>query len=95
MRVKLEISTAPSVADNPLITVGLMMAGVQIMLTHGQSDGKPGLSIDDVIYSYYGNRSNSKLENKLNGSMKDKAPVKERLKIQPSSTLHQSLKYNL
>jgi hypothetical protein len=51
----------------------------QIMLTHGQSDGKPGLSIDDVVYSYYGNRSNSKLENKLNGSMKDKAPVKERL----------------
>jgi hypothetical protein len=32
-----------------------------------QSDGKPGLSIDDVVYSYYGNRSNSKLENKLNG----------------------------
>ncbi len=64
-----------------VIGVGLMMAGVQIMLTHGQSDGKPGLSIDDVIYSYYGNRSNSKLENKLNGSMKDKAPVKERLKI--------------
>jgi hypothetical protein len=26
-----------------------MMAGAQIMLTHGQSDGKPGLSIDDVI----------------------------------------------
>jgi hypothetical protein len=31
-----------------------MMAGAQIMLTHGQSDGKPGLSIDDVVYSYYG-----------------------------------------
>jgi hypothetical protein len=33
------------------------MAGAQIMLTHGQSDGKPGLSIDDVVYSYYGNPS--------------------------------------
>jgi hypothetical protein len=42
-----------------------MMAGAQIMLTHGQSDGKPGLSIDDVVYSYYGNRSNSKLENSV------------------------------
>jgi hypothetical protein len=42
-----------------------MMAGAQIMLTHGQSDGKPGLSIDDVVYSYYGNRSNSKLENQI------------------------------
>lgn len=64
-----------------VIGVGLMMAGVQIMLTHGASDGKAGLSIDDVVYSYYGNRSNSTLENKLNGSMKDKAPEKERLKI--------------
>jgi hypothetical protein len=26
-----------------VIGVGLMMAGAQIMLTHGQSDGKPGL----------------------------------------------------
>jgi hypothetical protein len=32
-----------------VVGVGLMMAGAQIMLTHGQSDGKPGLSIDDVI----------------------------------------------
>ncbi len=64
-----------------VIGVGLMMAGAQIMLTHGMSDGKTGLSIDDIVYSYYGNRSNSKLENKLNGSMKDKAPTKERLAI--------------
>ncbi len=43
-----------------VIGIGLMMAGAQIMLTHGMSDGEPGLSIDDVVYSYYGNRSNSK-----------------------------------
>lgn len=63
------------------IGVGLMMAGMQIMLTHGMSDGELGLSIDDVVYSYYGNRTNSRLENKLNGSMKDKAPEIERRKI--------------
>jgi hypothetical protein len=34
-----------------VIGVGLMMAGAQIMLTHGQSDGKPGLSIDDLKFS--------------------------------------------
>jgi hypothetical protein len=49
------------------------MAGAQIILTHGMADGKLGVSVDDIVYSYYGNRSGSKLEAKLNGSMKDKA----------------------
>ena len=56
------------------IGLGLLMAGFQIMLTHGMADGKMGLSLDDVVYSYYGNRGNSKLEAKLHGSMKDMAP---------------------
>lgn len=54
--------------------LGLCMAGVQIMLTHGMADGKPGLSMNDIVYSYYGNRSGSKLEAALTGKMKDKAP---------------------
>ncbi|RUM78916.1 MAG: elongation factor-1 alpha, partial [Candidatus Thioglobus sp.] len=63
------------------VGIGLMMAGAQIMLTHGMADGKLGISIDDIVYSYYGNRSGSKLEAKLNGSMKDKATAEENLKI--------------
>ena len=51
--------------------LGLCMAGLQIMLTHGMADGKPGLSVDDIVYSYYGDRNGSRLESKLNGSMKD------------------------
>lgn len=61
--------------------VGLLMAGVQILLTHGMADGKLGVSIDDIVYSYYGDRGNSRLEAKLNGSMKDKAPVEVRTQI--------------
>lgn len=57
-----------------VIGLGLIMAGGQILLTHGLADGKAGLSIDDIVYSYYGDRSGSLLETKLNGSMKDKAP---------------------
>jgi hypothetical protein len=57
------------------------MAGLQIMLTHGMADGKIGLSVDDIVYSYYGDRSGSKLESKLDGSMKDKAPPAVRLDI--------------
>ena len=58
-----------------VIGVGLLMAGAQIMLTHGMADGKAGLSINDIIYSYHGNRSGSKLESMLNGQMKAMAPV--------------------
>ncbi len=61
--------------------IGLMMAGVQIMLTHGMADGKFGLSVDDIVYSYYGNRQGSKLESKLHGSMKDKATPQENLTL--------------
>ena len=62
-----------------VVGLGLMMAGGQILLTHGMADGKLGVSIDDIVYSYYGNRTGSKLEAKLNGSMKDKAPPEKRL----------------
>jgi hypothetical protein len=64
-----------------VIGLGLLMAGVQIMLTHGMADGKLGLSMDDLVYSYYGDRAGSKLEAKLNGSMKDYAPGETKLEL--------------
>lgn len=66
-----------------LITIGLgaLIASAQIMLTHGMADGKFGLSIDDIVYSYHGDPKHSKIETKLNGSMKDKASLAERTKI--------------
>jgi hypothetical protein len=66
-----------------LITVGIgyFFALIQILLTHGMADGKFGLSIDDIVYSYYGNRSGTVLEQKLEGSMQDKADDEERFEI--------------
>ena len=64
-----------------VVGLGLLMAGFQILQTHGMADGKFGVSVDDIVYSYYGNRNGSKLEAKLNGSMKDKASPEERLTI--------------
>lgn len=64
------------------IGLGLLMSGVQIMLTHGLADGKAGLSVDDIVYSYHGNHDGdnaSKLEAKLNGSMKENASPEDRL----------------
>jgi len=66
------------------IGLGLLAAGTQIMLTHGMADGKFGLSVDDIIYSYHGNHDGpnaSKLESKLFGSMKDNAPPEVRLAL--------------
>lgn len=64
-----------------VVGVGLLMAGLQIMMTHGMADGKVGLSKNDIVYSYYGDRANSTLENKLNGSMKANAPDEVRTDI--------------
>lgn len=63
------------------VAVGYFMALVQILFTHGMADGEFGLSIDDIVYSYYGNRSGTVLETKLNGSMKDMASEHERFVI--------------
>jgi hypothetical protein len=64
-----------------IVAIGYLMALVQILFTHGMADGEFGLSVDDIVYSYYGKRSGSVIEAKLNGSMKPMAPEEERLKI--------------
>jgi len=64
-----------------IVAIGYGMAMIQVLFTHGMADGKPGLSTEDIVYSYYGNRSGSLMESKLEGSMKANAPEKERFKI--------------
>lgn len=63
------------------IGLGLLMAGTQILLTHGMADGKFGLSVDDIVYSYYGDKTGSKIEGKLNGSMQDMGTPEARMDI--------------
>ncbi|MDD2723622.1 MAG: hypothetical protein PHH59_06330 [Methylovulum sp.] len=66
-----------------LCTVGMgyLFALMQILFTHGMADGKFGLSIDDIVYSYYGNRSGTVLEHQLNGGMKANASAQERFNM--------------
>jgi hypothetical protein len=45
------------------------------------ADGELGLSVDDIVYSYYGNREGSRLEAKLGGSMKLMADEQERASL--------------
>ncbi len=63
------------------IGLGALLASAQILFTHGMADGELGLSIDDIVYSYHGDPTNSKIETKLNGSMRDKASSADKLKI--------------
>lgn len=64
-----------------VVGIGYMMAFTQILFTHGMADGKLGLSIDDIVYSYYGDRTGTLIENKLKGSMKGMADDRSRLEI--------------
>lgn len=64
-----------------VIGLGALLAGVQILMTHGMADGELGLSLDDIVYSYHGDPKHSKIEVKLNGSMNDKASAVDRMKI--------------
>ncbi len=64
-----------------VVAIGYIMAMVQIQFTHGMADGKIGLSVDDIVYSYYGKRSGSVIETKLNGSMKLMTSEQNRLRI--------------
>lgn len=61
--------------------IGLMMSFAQILFTHGMADGRFGLSVTDIVYSYYGNREGSRLEAKLQGSMKLMASEEDRATI--------------
>lgn len=67
-----------------VIGLGLLFSGAQILLTHGMADGKFGLSVDDIIYSYHGNHDGpdaTRLESKLAGSMKENAPAEVRMAL--------------
>lgn len=52
-----------------LIGLGYLMAISYLYVTHFNNDGKPGMSITDVADSYYGNRSGTRLEAAIRGSM--------------------------
>lgn len=52
-----------------LVGLGYLMAMSYLYVTHEMNDGKPGLSVEDVANSYYGNRSGTRLEAAIRGPM--------------------------
>lgn len=53
-----------------MVGIGYLMALVLLYLTHTGLDGKPGISVQDIAISYYGNRSGTKMEAMLRGPMR-------------------------
>jgi len=52
-----------------LVGVGYLMALVYLYTQHEWHDKKPGLSIEDIVDTYYGNRSGTRLEGAIRGPM--------------------------
>jgi len=52
-----------------LMGVGYLMALVYLYTSHEGHDRKPGLSIEDIVDTYYGNRSGTRLEAAIRGPM--------------------------
>lgn len=61
-----------------LMGIGYLMALVYLYTSHEGYDAKPGLSVEDVAYSYYGNRSGTRLEGAIRGTMAAYLQVEER-----------------
>ena len=51
------------------IGIGYLMALTFLYLSNASLDGKPGLSLTDITYHYYGNRTGSRLEGAIRGPM--------------------------
>lgn len=49
---------------------GYSMALAYLYLTHTGLDGTPGISVEDIAISYYGNRSGTRMEEMLRGPMR-------------------------
>ncbi len=56
-----------------LLTIGMgyLMALANMYYTHQGLDGKPGLSIEDVVISYHGGSNQTRLGTAINGIMKN------------------------
>jgi len=64
-----------------VLGIGYVFAMLQIQSVHAGMDGKPGISIDDLIIAYNGSTDETRLESKLKGSMSAMLPEAEREEI--------------
>lgn len=67
-----DISTSEKILNTVfLLTIGLayLMALINLYYTHQGRDGKPGLSIEDIVIYYHGSNNQTRLGSAINGIM--------------------------
>lgn len=67
-----DISTSEKILNTVfLLTIGLgyLMALVNMYYTHQGRDGKPGLTLQDIVIQYHGSRDQTRLGTAINGIM--------------------------
>ncbi len=64
-----------------ILGIGYLFATFLIFYTVSKKDAKPGLSVEDIIIKYHGNRSGTKLEAALTGGMNAYVSPEELLSI--------------
>lgn len=64
-----------------VLGTGYLFAMIYIFESHAGRDGKPGLSVNDLIIAYSGSKSDTKLESSLKGPMANMLPAEENHQI--------------
>lgn len=64
-----------------VLGLGYLFAMIYIYASHHNRDGKPMLTVQDIIIAYSGSKSGTKLEGALKGPMSGMLPADENLKI--------------
>lgn len=64
-----------------VLSVGYLFAMIYVFESHHNRDGKPGLSVQDIVIAYSGNKGGTQLEAALKGPMSGMLPAEENLKI--------------
>ncbi len=75
-----DISVSEKILDSMLllaIATGYLFAMLHLYFTHQGSDGKPGLSVEDVRIAYYGQHQQTRLGTAINGPMSGNLPSPE------------------
>lgn len=60
-----------------VLSFGYLFAMIYIFESHHNRDGKPGLSVQDIVIAYSGSKTGTKLESALKGPMSGMLPAEE------------------
>jgi len=64
-----------------IVAIGYLMAMTYLYTSHQGHDGRPGLSIQDIADTYYGNRSGTRLEAAIRGPMSGFIQIDDRNEV--------------